>query len=267
MDQFIEFENHKIFYRMFGNGHPVVFLHGFLEDGSIWDTIYPNLVEEYSVLIVDLPGHGKSECRLKECSMAFMALAVEHILLDLKLKKPIIFGHSMGGYVGLELIKRIDAKLVLVHSNFWADGPQKQLDRDRVIDVVEHSKTLFIKQAIPNLFFKANIKGNSGQIDYLIKQANRISVSSIKAATKGMRNRLDNTALLEQNRIEIIQGENDPIITQNMMTKQLKESGANINLKVIKKCGHMGFIEQPKHFLTLVLNLCLQAKNEIISNK
>ena len=145
-----------MYYRVFGNGHPVVFLHGFLEDHSIWIELAERL-NDYTIIIPDLPGHGKSSCLSKNCSMAFMAEIVSVLLNKLNIQRPLVFGHSMGGYAGLELARLQLIDLVLVHSNFWADSPQKKADRNRVIEVVEQSHLFFIKQAIPNLFSEANI--------------------------------------------------------------------------------------------------------------
>ncbi len=265
MIHYSTYESHKIYYRVSGKGHPVVFLHGFLENVSIWETIEGRLSDQFLTVVIDLPGHGKSDCFADECSMAFMASGVQQVISDLNISHPIIFGHSMGGYVGLELIRQIEAALVLVHSNFWSDSEHKKGERDRLISVVDQSRKWFIKQAIPNLFYPENIKNNEAGISQLISEAEKMTEHNIKSATLGMRNRLDHTALLGTKKIEIIQGQYDPVIPLNMMMEKVKKSGFEVGVNVLENCGHMGFMEQPELFLDSVMKCCNELKSEILS--
>ncbi len=57
----ILFNGSKIFYRITGNGNPVVLIHGFGEDGDIWQKQIEFLKYHFLLIIPDLPGSGKSE--------------------------------------------------------------------------------------------------------------------------------------------------------------------------------------------------------------
>ena len=57
----ITFQNKKIFYRAEGKGKPVMLLHGFAEDGNIWNYQFKKLKEKFFVIVPDLPGSGSSE--------------------------------------------------------------------------------------------------------------------------------------------------------------------------------------------------------------
>ncbi len=265
MDEILIFDSYQVYYRVSGQGHPVLFLHGFLEDASIWETGVHLLKEKHQVILVDLPGHGQSNCPTTVCSMPLMAKIVDELLGELNIENPIVFGHSMGGYVGLELLKLRSAKLVLVHSNFWSDGPQKRIDRDRVVEVVQQNKSLFVKQAIPNLFYPVHLADNQDQILSLIERASGMPELAIAAATLGMRDRENNAELLTAHEITIIQGENDPIIPLEMMLDHLRLVQVKPDLRIIKECGHMGFFEQPDLFWDLVKGLIETAKTEILS--
>jgi hypothetical protein len=48
-------------HRIIGNGYPIVFLHGFLEDSSMWEHLNLPLKSAYKFVFIDLPGHGKSD--------------------------------------------------------------------------------------------------------------------------------------------------------------------------------------------------------------
>ena len=268
MDKFIECDQTKIYYRVSGNGYPIVFLHGFLESSNIWESICKQLEQCFKVIVIDLPGHGKSNCPQPECTMSFMAKCVFKVLERLDIvEKSTVFGHSLGGYVGLELTKLMQIKLVLVHSNFWADTSQKKLDRNRVIEIVAKEKIRFIKQAIPNLFLLDNRERNSDNIEKLIIEASQISVKNIQAVTRGMMNRKNNETCILSEDVIIVQGDFDPIIPLNKMTEAISKLKINTEIEVIKNCGHMGFLEQKEYFSELITKICTQAKNEIIYQK
>ena len=249
----ISFEGQDLYYHIEGEGIPVLLLHGFLENQSIWDNIKPSIIASgCRVITVDLPCHGKSRFDGEICTMEFMAEGILKVLSHEKIENPFLFGHSMGGYVGLELIKRIPVGLTLLHSNFWADSENKKHDRNRVIEVVTHSKKRFIREAIPNLFAPENRSKNEQDIETLISGACEIPIREIQASTAGMRDRNDNTVLLDEHNIYIIHGEEDPIIPSELLLSELKKVSKDIQLFTIKNCGHMSVWESPETLIKLM---------------
>ena len=91
----------NIFYSDVGKGSAVVLLHGFLENATMWKDIVPELSKKNRVITIDLLGHGKSDCLGYVHSMDLFAETVETILKHLRVRKCIIIGHSLGGYVAL----------------------------------------------------------------------------------------------------------------------------------------------------------------------
>ena len=129
-----------------GEGEPVLFLHGFLESSTMWK--YLNLSSlGRQCIFIDLPGHGNSAL-LNEIppSIERMAERVLEITDELNLNSYSIVGHSMGGYVGLQLLKKDKhaQRLILLNSNFWADPEEKKVDRRRVADLVFKAKDFFL---------------------------------------------------------------------------------------------------------------------------
>ena len=109
-------------YRVVGNGYPVVFLHGFLESISMWE--YLSLSQNNQKILIDLPGHGTSDfTKTTLFSMQSVAKEVKRVIDELNIQEYHLVGHSMGGYIGIELMKidvRCD-KLILLNSNFSED--------------------------------------------------------------------------------------------------------------------------------------------------
>ncbi len=240
-------------YRVFGNGHPVVFLHGFLEDVSMWEFVTSQQIP-FQAICIDLPGHGLSQLTDDSPSLAFMADEVLKVLDFLKISDFHIVGHSMGGYVALLIKeKRIDCrKIVLLNSNFWEDTPEKKLDRIRVADIVFQAKELFLNVAIPGLFYRYS--PDEPAVKALRKIADQCRPEAIAYAALAMRERKHQlqTLLNFPSDFLILQGEYDPLITKEKMDEELK--GLAIKIVEIKNAGHMAHTENPSDTALLLID-------------
>jgi pimeloyl-ACP methyl ester carboxylesterase len=94
-------KNTKVHYTSSGKGSVVVLLHGFLENSSMWNEITEVLSKKYRVICIDLLGHGKTESHGYIHTMEDQATMVKAVLNHLRLRKYVLVGHSMGGYVAL----------------------------------------------------------------------------------------------------------------------------------------------------------------------
>lgn len=247
----------EIFLKSVGTGPAIVFLHGFLEDHTVWNTIYPDFVNAgFQCLLFDLPCHGKSRFNGEVCTMQYMAGCVSAELKIRGIENPFVVGHSMGGYVGLELLRLMPARLTLVHSNFWSDPETKKTDRNRVIEVVKKNKSLFLNESIPNLFAPVNREFRGAEIQTLIQKANRLDAAEIAAATGGLRDRRASYDLMNTHKIAIIQGSDDPVIPNGILQLELAKLVQYPAVYTIDNCGHMSFIENPQglinHLQTIV---------------
>lgn len=225
---------------MIGNGRPVVFLHGFLESISMWD--YLTIPKGIQAILVDLPGHGASKNHSGK-SIEEIAQKVLLTISELNLDSFSIVGHSLGGYVALEIKKQTEKcnKVVLLNSNFWEDSPIKKQDRDRVVEVVSRMKNLFVEQVVPNLFSQP--EKYAQPIKELIMEAKEISSESIAEISLAMKNRSDNEELVSDffEDFFVIQGELDSIVPLEKMRVLNKKIA--FNYFEISDVGHMSHIE------------------------
>jgi pimeloyl-ACP methyl ester carboxylesterase len=235
-----------------GSGRKVLFLHGFLESSSMWDYLNFDL-EHFECLYIDLPGHGKSPTFEAEPSISGMAEYVRETLQHIQFVPDAIVGHSMGGYVALELIQILDShtKCILLNSNFWDDSEQKKQDRNRVIDVVNHNKDFFIREVIPGLF--SNPMFFQQAVNDLISEACTMSVKAITDSTAAMRDRKNNSELTKHHEIHVIQGEFDALIPYDYVLEMQKEFPFNIHL--IPNAGHMAHIESSEKTKDVIMNI------------
>jgi pimeloyl-ACP methyl ester carboxylesterase len=221
-----------------GSGKPVVFLHGFLESSAMWESL--DLAQfPFQSILIDLPGHGKTTFLPDAVSIAAMAQEVSKTLISLNISEYDVVGHSMGGYVAMQLAK-INAgvnKICLLNSNFWEDAPQKKIDRNRVIEVVKTNAPRFIKEAISGLF--AQPENHEKFIQKAISEANLMSVEAIVYATKAMRDRPDNTVLAQEKiaDLKIIQGELDQAVPLETMLEHTRNQ--QFNMSILPNVAHM----------------------------
>ncbi|WP_107039360.1 alpha/beta fold hydrolase [Brumimicrobium mesophilum] len=230
-------------YRIVGNGYPVVFLHGFLESNKMWENLLKHL-PHIQAICIELPGHGKSKLLEQELSLNNITEAVKLTILEITNEAFSIVGHSLGGYVALHLAEDISLsinEIVLQNSHPWPDGVTKKNDRHRTARVVEYNKSLFLNEAIPRLYYKAEFYET--KINELIDEANLMGEDAIIQSLYAMRDRSDKNHVLEswKEKIHIIQGEFDHLIDAKKLEKQAKENNNKFHL--IKNIGHMAHHE------------------------
>jgi pimeloyl-ACP methyl ester carboxylesterase len=83
-----------------GSGKTIVFVHGWTCDETSWDGQVPAFDDDYRVITLDLPGHGKSDAPVDgQFSMALFAKAIEAVRAEIGAERVVLVGHSMGAPV------------------------------------------------------------------------------------------------------------------------------------------------------------------------
>ena len=245
-----KYKNEIVTYSDTGKGRVVVLLHGFLGSHAIWESCIKNLSKSYRVIAIDLPGHGGTACFGYAHSMDLMAKCVKSVLDGLKLKRFVIIGHSMGGYVGLafaDLFPDHLRGLCLFHSTAYADTEEKKRDRLRAIKLVKQSKSVYTKTTIKNLFASKNLKYLNDEIAFAYHIAKQTSQRGIIAALHGMRDRPARDLLLGwlQYPMMMVIGELDNVVPYQQLLTQL-EMIRDKNVLYLEHDGHFGFLESPR---------------------
>lgn len=242
-------------YRIEGEGYPVVFLHGFLASNHIWENIIPQL-KGIRALQIELPGHGASPLFEEPPSIQLIAEAVNYIIEKECLQNFALVGHSMGGYVALEIAKNYSSKIeafVLLNSHPWADSEQKKKDRKRVVKIVNYDKRLFINEAITDLYHD-KLKYETA-INKAIDVALQMSEKAISDALLAMANREDATEVtyVLGNKLHCVYGEFDTLIDGKKL-QELTQLTKNY-FHFIKNIGHCTYDESPREFIQLLTHL------------
>jgi len=260
MTNLIQYKNTPVHYQVQGKGSAIVLLHGFLENLNMWDAVTIELSKRNKVIGIDLLGHGKSGNLGYVHTMEEQAQLVKTVLNHLQLRRYVLVGHSMGGYVALAFAKLFPQTikgLCLMNSTALADSIVKKRNRDRAIKAVKQNFKTFIRIAIPNLFSEENRTVFEAEVKQVIKEALQTSPQSIVAALEGMKIRKDQTKLLKGNVYPklIILGEKDPVLDADSLRKQLKKTSVKL---VSFPDGHMSHIEN-KEALVVALQYFIKS--------
>ena len=245
MTKTLHFKNTSISYTDQGKGTAVVLLHGFLENKKMWNAFIPEWSKKFRIITIDLLGHGETECMGYVHSMENNADAVHEVLSELRLRKAILVGHSMGGYVALafaELYPDVVKGLVLLNSTSRADSDERKTNRDRAIKAVKQSFQNFISLSISNLFSEENRERLSEAIDNVKQEALKTPLQGIVASLEGMKTRADREVLLHLTPYPkvLVLGEKDPVLNYEETKEQIEDTQVQL---LNFPDGHMSHIE------------------------
>jgi len=181
---FIKIKNLNIHYKILGQGAPVVMIHGWGTNLKNLSSLTEVLAKSHQVFALDLPGLGLSTPPSKPWGTPEYAEVVAEFIHALKIKNPVLIGHSFGGKISLYLTakKMVDTeKLILISSSGIRLKRRKKFDFLRVAYVF---KVLKILTGLPilRLFFRGKFWQNK-----LAEYRNRLGSEDYKAASGVMR--------------------------------------------------------------------------------
>lgn len=283
-EKYLDHRGKKIFYRLIGSGEPVVLIHGFGEDGTVWVNQIEFLKNKFQLIVPDLPGSGQSEMiddmkppqpppkeGLTESSftlnnnMSIESMAeIIKLILDKECTKAsplgrfggaVLIGHSMGGYITLAFAKKYPEYLNafgLFHSSAYPDGEEKKSARRKGIEFIrQHGAFEFLKTLIPNLFAPDSILRQAqnqmpNAIEELIIKGNNFSPAALVSYYEAMMQRPDRTDVLINAKVPVlfIIGKYDNAIPIEDVLKQCHLPEKSY-IHILGKSGHMGMMEEP----------------------
>lgn len=242
-------------YKDIGTGNPVVLIHGFLENGKMWDEMSKELSKHYRLIIPDLYGHGETPSIAESHTMEMQAKGVIQILDELKIESAAFIGHSMGGYTALSIARDFQEKverLCLFFSSSLPDSDEKKEQRLKAAKTAEENRESFVRLGVKNLFDQNNLDNLREEIEFARELALEMPLDGVTAALKGMRQRKDTTDVLKSATypVEIILGEFDSAVDAK---KYLDDVPANPHIQThVLPVGHMGHLEAPDKSLQLI---------------
>lgn len=247
---FTEFKKSKINYTDTGKGRVIVLLHGFLGSHEVWSEFVKKLSRKFRVIAIDLPGHGETPCIGYYHSMELLAQSVKAVLDKAGVRRYIITGHSMGGYVALafaELYPENVSGLCLFNSTSYADSAEKKKEREKVIRLVKKEHRHYVTEVVTSLFAPENVPKLKVEVEKIKRIASKITKQSIINSLEGMKERKSRDLILKFAEFPVlfIIGKKDGVINYETMYSQMALCKYP-SVLMLENSGHMGFYEAPK---------------------
>lgn len=237
-----------------GSGQPILFVHGFPLDHSMWRFQFDEFSKRNQVICPDLPGFGQSPRGGVPLSMQSIADDLSKLLDALAIDEPVVFcGLSMGGYVGWQFWKHHRQRLShLVACNTRAANDAPEVARARRIaaqSVRQTGSQTVADTMIEKLFYQFDDPANKQIVDSVYEVIMNTDAESIANGQLAMAARSDAThglAAIDVPTLFVV-GEHD-VITPPEEMRQNSDLAPCSKLMTIKKAGHMSPLEQPIEF-------------------
>jgi pimeloyl-ACP methyl ester carboxylesterase len=226
-------------------------LHGFPASGELWDGVFFQLSQQFTVLIPDIPGAGNSRLEGEVATMEQLATIVPAILDDAGIERCVLAGHSMGGYISVaaaELFPERLSGLFFVHSTALADDEAKKEKRAKSIALIRKGgREEFIRGMIPALFEENYRNAHPDIINQMKEEGLKLPTESMIAFYTAMMNRPDRTEVLRDAIFPVgwALGESDSTIPWQSCLQQSTLPRVNF-IELYEQCGHMSMLERPE---------------------
>lgn len=234
----------SIAYERRGQGTPLVLIHGYPLDHSIWEPVIPLLENDFDMLLPDLRGFGESDTSPAGYLLTDMAADIAALLDSLEIEKAAIVGHSMGGYVALAFAHAYPRRVLglgLIASQALADPPERKAARYREAERVLSNGVGEVAAGM-----SAKLTANSDWQSALKTLILRQRPEGLADALRAMAERPDSTPFLSESDfpVVIVHGLADGLIPIER-AREVRAGVKRGDLVEVERAGHMPMIEAP----------------------
>lgn len=232
-----------------GEGGPLLFVHGFPLDHSMWRWQMGRFARTHRVIAPDLRGFGESGVTDGQVTMEQFADDLAALLDELHVTQPItLCGLSMGGYIALEFVRKHAqrlAALILCDTRAGSDATDARQKRLETADQVLREGPAAIADSMVSRLFAQKTYRDQPQV---VEEMRRLILGTprvgIAAAALGMAERRDLTGLLPQISVPtlVIAGEEDGLTPPAEM-KEMAAAIPDAEYVEIANAGHMAPLE------------------------
>ena len=236
-----------------GSGRPVILLHGYPFNRTLWDGQVSSLKDTFRVITPDLRGFGESETSAEPVTMARMAQDVAGLMDALDIPSAIIGGLSMGGYVVLSYYKQFPnrvAALLLADTRPQADTDEGKQQRAKQREqILREGMSLTADSMLPKLLTPETISTRPDVVNSIRNMIMNTKPDGAAAALMGMATREDQSDLLRQISVPtlIVVGREDPI-TPVQDSQLMHELIPGSRLIILEDAAHVSNVEQARSF-------------------
>lgn len=223
---------------------PIVLIHGLGLDRTIWYPMVSAYLDDFDVILPDVRGHGESDAPSGTYSMSILADDLAYLLERLDVKKAIVCGHSMGGYIALAFASQFPDRLAglgLITTNANADSEEKRTGRYEMIEaIIQHGAEVLADGLAAKLSHNPDVVRDAHQLISNAKPGGMIGV------LQGMAQRADRATLLPQiEKPALVAAGVEDQITNFEDAKSMAEALPYGHFLSLLGAGHMPMRESP----------------------
>ncbi|MBI2618799.1 MAG: alpha/beta fold hydrolase [Ignavibacteriales bacterium] len=234
-------------------GLPVIFIHGFPFDHTMWESQMMALPQEYRAISYDVRGHGQSDVADGQYSIEFFVDDLVDLMDHLGLKKAVLCGLSMGGYIALRATERHPNRvkaLILCDTRSEADANEAKVKRANQIKAVKTGGVKpFAEGFIKAVFAPQTIKENPVVVESIRTVIESTSPLAICGTLLALAARTDTTDSLPAINAPtmILVGEHDAL-TPPSASRSMHERIRSSSLHVVPHATHLSNLENRAFF-------------------
>ncbi len=248
-----------------GSGVPLLFVHAFPLNRTMWDPQVQFLASYCRVMTVDLRGHGESHAPAWFYSMDQFADDLRALLDHLSVDQAVLCGLSMGGYALLAFYRKYRERvigLILADTRAEADSREAQDRRFRMAQVVQQKGAVAIaEEMLPRLLSARSLQERPELAKTVRQMILSTPVSGIMGDLMGMALRPDATPTLSEIQCPtlVLVGEEDSLTTA-AEARLMADKIAGARLVIVPGAAHLANLEQPDRFNEAVLQFVQSLK-------
>ena len=247
-------------YDDYGQGFPVLFIHGHPFNRTMWTPQVQSLRWKYRTIVPDLRGYGESAPLPTDAyTQEMYAVDLVALLDELEVKQACVVGLSMGGQIAMEFARAFPkrtAALVLAATFAESETPEGIVERNRAAERIETEGIVPIgTEMIPRLIGRKTIKNNPAIALQVFTMICSTNPSGAAAAVRGRAMRQDYKPSLQRfSKPAMLVVGTDDSFTPVVNGKNLQASMPDCRLEVFQNIGHMPNLEDEDRF-----NQCLHS--------
>ncbi len=246
--------NISLAYTRTGEGHPLMLVHGYPLDHTIWSPVVPLLQDSFELILPDLRGFGESDAPPGPYTLDDAATDLAELLDHLEIEKAALAGHSMGGYIALAFARLFPGRLTglaLVASHPYADPPDRREARFATARAVSAQGVDVVANSMPD-----KLTANPALQMALRALVLRQSPAGIIGALNAMADRPDSMGMLPgfDFPVVVVQGAQDSIFPVQF-GRDVQAALPSAQVVDLPGTGHMPMMEAPQETARALLGL------------
>jgi esterase len=243
----------KLFYRVYGDGPPLIILHGLYGSSDNWIPVARELQKDFKVILPDMRNHGRSPWSDIH-SYAEMSQDISELMSDLGLSRIYLAGHSMGGKTAVRFVIDHPEKvygLFIGDISPFAYPEENQIyeQHSNILNImcsvdpgtftsrkkIEEYLTAVAGEKTTQLVFLKNLSTEKGRMKWKLNV--KVLSAHLKDFSEGIGETSDTDKKLDDIPVILLKGERSPYVTESDLNK-IKILFPRTQVRIAENCGH-----------------------------